>query len=324
MKTALKILGSILGGLLLLGVIWYLYAVTVIESKQSEDGAPSTTHFIEITSGEVLAYQEIDNNASRTVLFVGGLSAWNGTWERTLHSLNATNQNYNYVALDLPPFGYSYLGENKSPRYFRPQQAERIQSFVERKGLSKVILVAHSYGAGPSAEVVLSGDASIEKFIIIDGVLNIDETKGSSSAIMNIDWLRQGLIGMLIHIKPFAKSRLQSFAHIKNNIDDELLTIYTRYFHLRGTTGKFSDWLRDYVNDPLTYKSNQSKYYRDIRIPVRILWGDQDSLTPIELTKPLLENIPDSRLFTLEGIGHMPMIEDYAKFDAALLEAIYR
>ncbi len=301
---------------------WYWYVTSWLESKEPRTSAPSSTEFIEIASGETLAYQEIDNKEKKTLLFVGGLSAWNGTWERTMKSLNTATKGYNYIALDLPPFGFSYPARDHYPNYFRPDQAERIGSFLEKKGLTQVILVAHSYGAGPSAELVLSGDTRIEKFIIIDGVLNIDEEKGEAPAIVNVDWLRQGLIGSLIHVKPFAKSRLKSFAYVTSNIDDGLLATYTRYFHLRDTTDKFSDWLRDYMNDPLTYKSNQSKYYRDIHIPVRIIWGDQDTLTPIELTKPLLENIPDSELLTLEGIGHMPMIEDYAKFDTALLKAV--
>lgn len=306
----------------ILAISWYIYDVVFIESQPSRTVAPLSTEFVRLPSGEVIAYQILDNHAPVTVLFVGGLSAWNGTWERTMQSLNRSLRDYNYIALDLPPFGYSYSENRERLPYFRPNQAERISSFMKMKSLDQVILVAHSYGAGPSAELILNGNKRVKKFVIIDGVLNIDETKSAPPKIIDVGWLRQGLIGILVHNHSFAKSRLKSFAYKTDIIDDALLAIYTRYFNTRGITGKFSDWLYDYLHDPLTYRSTQSKNYRDIAIPVRIIWGDHDTLTPIELAKPLLENIPDSQLFTLEGVGHMPMIEDYAKFDTALLKAL--
>ena len=76
------------------------------------------------------------------------------------------------------------------------------------------------------------------------------------------------------------------------------------------------------MNDPLRYTSNSSVSYKKLTVPVRLIWGEKDTLTPLEGTKILLDTVPDIRLSTLTNVGHIPMIEDYAQFDKALLNAL--
>lgn len=301
-------------------VVLCFYNVWFVESKDAVSAAPLTTKFIDI-SNEKVAYSEINNNSSTTVIFVGGLSAWNGTWKRVIEKLNSEKSDLNYVAIDLPPFGYSLPSAEK--KYFRDTQAERIASFIENKTFDNVILVGHSYGAGPSVEYVMRNQQKVRKLILVDAVLNIDETKIISKySPVQLTLLRNVLIGTLIHVDSFGLSQLKKFVYITDHIDQELLSVYTRYFDTKNTTQRFSLWLRDYVNDPLDYLSNSSGNYKKISVPVRLIWGDKDTITPIEGTKILLDTVPDIQLITLEGVGHIPMIEQYELFDTELLNAL--
>jgi pimeloyl-ACP methyl ester carboxylesterase len=106
-------------------------------------------------------------------MFVGGLSAWNETWERTISESKETYKNkYNYVAIDLPPFGFSTPSLDSN--YFRDTQAKRIAKFIEEKKLDSVILVGHSYGAGPLTEYAITNPDKVEK-LVLEGqyVLNL-------------------------------------------------------------------------------------------------------------------------------------------------------
>lgn len=129
-------------------------------------------------------------------------------------------------------------------------------------------------------------------------------------------------IGALIHSDSFALSRLKTFVYITYHVDHALLDIYTRYMDTKNTTKRLSAWLGDYVNDPLNYQSNSSTNYKKLSIPVRLIWGDRDTITPIEGTNMLLDTVPIIRLTTLKDVGHIPMIENYELFDAALLDAV--
>lgn len=319
-KKILKALLYLFVLVILTLALLFFYNTKVVESIDPVSSAPTTTKFAEVGS-EKIAYTEIDNNSLTTVVFVGGLSSWGGTWERVIGQINSKRKDFNYLVIDLPPFGYSVPSSDRN--YFRDTQAERIAGVLERIETNKVIFVAHSYGAGPSTEYVMRHQDVIEKLIIIDGVLNIDEKKTiNKKSLVQIGFLRNLLLGVLVHNDSFATSRLKAFVNIPDHIDESLLDIYTRYFNTKNTTRRLALWFGDYVNDPLGYQSNFGDNYKKLSIPVRLIWGDKDTITPIAGTKILLDTVPDIKLTTLHGVGHIPMIEDYQLFDAALLDAL--
>ena len=292
----------------------------IVESKDPVVSAPASTHFANIGS-EKIAYGEIDNHASTTVVFVGGLSAWNGTWERVMTAANMIDPHFNYVAIDLPPFGYSIPDKRKN--YFRDTQAERIAAFIDVKHIEHVILVGHSYGGGPVTEYAMRHKNKVTKIVLVDAVLNVDEQKNVSTfSPIQLGVLRTTLLGAVIHIRPFAISQLKSFVFITDHVDDALLDIYTRYTNTKGATSRLSKWLLDYMNDPLGYDSTKSEKYKALSMPVRIIWGEEDTITPISGTKILLDSIPNVSLQILHGVGHIPMIEDHLLFDNALSESL--
>jgi pimeloyl-ACP methyl ester carboxylesterase len=50
-----------------------------------------------------------------------------------------------------------------------------------------------------------------------------------------------------------------------------------------------------------------SDRYRGLRLPVEIIHGDADTITPLEVhSRPLSQTLPDAALAVLPGIGHMP------------------
>lgn len=181
-RKILHILSWLFAIVVIATVLLFFYNTRFIESMDSVASAPATTKFID-TWGEKIAYREIDNNASTTVIFVGGLSAWNGTLERVVQELNSKKSDLNYIAIDLPPFGYSIPDPEK--KYFRDTQAERLASFIKNKKITNVILVGHSYGGGPATEYVLRDQTVVRKLILIDAVLNIDEKKRATSIALS-------------------------------------------------------------------------------------------------------------------------------------------
>ena len=55
-----------------------------------------------------------------------------------------------------------------------------------------------------------------------------------------------------------------------------------------------------------------------IRIPVQIIVGDQDALTPRPLSEQMHKGIPGSALAVIPGAGHMSNMEQPAAFNDAL------
>lgn len=59
---------------------------------------------------------------------------------------------------------------------------------------------------------------------------------------------------------------------------------------------------------------------RDVRIPVTVVVGTHDQLTPLRSAKQIVECVTDARLEVLEGIGHMLPIEAPDRLTEILLE----
>lgn len=302
------------------------YSYFFVETKNTHNEAPKETQFLAIGNSEEIAYQEISHNSDTTVVFVGGLSGWSGTWTRTLGELDVRQMGkYNLLVIDLPPFGFSTSNTNKD--FLRSSQADRIAQFLQKKRIKKVIFVAHSYGAGPVTEAIMSDQSGfkVEKLIIIDGILNIDEVKNQPSflvAAITQQHLLTYLIASATHYVILIQNRLRGFVYDTEHIGATLTKIYMQPFVISGNSNRLARWLDDYLRDPLVYASTKSASYSKLSMPVRIIWGDHDTLAPPALALNLASLVKDSKLYLLKNVGHIPMIEDYAQFDKALFQAL--
>jgi len=59
---------------------------------------------------------------------------------------------------------------------------------------------------------------------------------------------------------------------------------------------------------------------KTIRMPTLLMWGDRDPLVPLNYARQLSEMIPNSKLVVIPNAGHIPMWENPAAFNSALLE----
>jgi pimeloyl-ACP methyl ester carboxylesterase len=59
-----------------------------------------------------------------------------------------------------------------------------------------------------------------------------------------------------------------------------------------------------------------------LKVPTALIWGDKDTVTPVQQANDLRTLVPHARLTLLPGVGHIPQIEDPDAFNAALLGTI--
>jgi pimeloyl-ACP methyl ester carboxylesterase len=76
----------------------------------------------------------------------------------------------------------------------------------------------------------------------------------------------------------------------------------------RAATGVMRGTLVRIVNEDLR------SLLPDIRIPVLLIWGDQDTETPIADGRLMERLIPDSGLVVFEGAGHYAYLEQPGRF----------
>ena len=57
-------------------------------------------------------------------------------------------------------------------------------------------------------------------------------------------------------------------------------------------------------------------------MPLFVIWGDKDTITPLDQARRLVSLAPGAQLTVLPDVGHIPQIEDPDAFHRALLAAI--
>ena len=82
--------------------------------------------------------------------------------------------------------------------------------------------------------------------------------------------------------------------------------------------------------DPAAYRigaeavwlADQRDRAEAIRVPTLVVVGDQDLVTPVELSSELVDLIPDASMQVIAGAGHLGNIERPAEFNRAIEDFI--
>lgn len=72
--------------------------------------------------------------------------------------------------------------------------------------------------------------------------------------------------------------------------------------------------------DAMRGRPDSSSRLREIRVPVLVIVGEEDTLTPPAESRKIAEGVPDGRLVVLPGAGHLTNLEAPEAFHAALEE----
>jgi pimeloyl-ACP methyl ester carboxylesterase len=277
--------------------------------------APPGGHLVPTSSGSVFVQEKGPADGIPVVLFHGSV-AWSEFWRRTIDTLSAAG--FRVIALDMPPFGFS----DRPGGYSRNQQAARVNDVLRNLQIASAIIVGHSVGSGPAIEFVMRHPQSTRALVLVDAALGLTEPASEPSILFRPKWVREILVSLTITNPLATKPLLRSMITKKERALPEYIEILQKPWGLRGSTPDFADWLYDFLGSERTALSADRRSYQALKIPVALLWGDQDSITPLDQAHDLQTLMPQTRLTLLPGLGHIPQIEDPDAFNNALLKAL--
>ena len=65
-------------------------------------------------------------------------------------------------------------------------------------------------------------------------------------------------------------------------------------------------------------RHNMAKDLQNFKMPVCLIWGKNDNVTPPHVAEEFHEKLPDSELFWIDKCGHAPMMEHPEEFNRIL------
>ena len=213
---------------------------------------------------------------------------------------------FHVIALDLPPFGFS----DRPGSYTRQDQAARVNDVLIHLKAAPAIIVGHSFGAGAATELVMRYPDRARALVLVDAALGLTAAPSDAPWIIQPKWIREVLVSLTITNPVATQALLEFLIAKKERALPEFVAILQRPTTQRDSTPDIADWLHYFLGTDRNAVSADRDAYARTKLPTAILWGNQDTITPIDQAADLLTLLPQASLTVLPGLGHIPQIED--------------
>ncbi len=212
--------------------------------------------------------------------------------------LEFLDKEINIIALDLPGHGQSGKESFSSISGYSDWLYEVLKDWFQQP----IYLMGHSMGGAIVQEIAINDNNHLSKGVILVG----------TGAMLKV--APQFLDGLL---KDFENTvdKIVSYAYSKNTKKD-LIMEGARMMKGPGPIVVHNDFLACDMFD-------RRKDLKRLSVPCLIICGEDDKLTPPNLSRFLNEHIPVSTLKIIPNAGHMVMIERYKEVNTAILEFIH-
>ena len=208
------------------------------------------------------------------------------------------NDSCRVVQLDFPGFGES--DEPREP--WRPADyADFFCSFAEAIGITKAVLIGHSYGGRVIIKLAVRDDLpfEIEKIVLVDSAGIMPERSAAQKRkVRRYKIMRNFLTSKPVHAM---FPEVIDYWMSQQGSDD-----------YRNSSPMMKKCLVMAVNE------DQRDALPDIRQETLLIWGELDDATPLHDAEIMEELIPGAGLVVLPGAGHYSFLERPAQFRGIL------
>lgn len=255
------------------------------------------SHFVRI-DGATVHYQEFGDKAKPKLILIHGYTASVYVWHATAPLL--ADNGFHVFAIDLLGFGYS-----EKPAWFDysiTSQARTIARFMNRLGIGRATLIGNSYGGAVAATLALDYPERVEKLVLVDAVCNDDLKSHPIFKLASVRGLGELLTPFVADSKLYLRRRMRGTLAAANHhlIDEDRVNSVLRPL-------KAADAHRSLLATSRNWHATRIE--RDAHLiiqPTLIVWGEEDTVTPISDGHKLHDSILNSRFVILKDCGHVP------------------
>lgn len=200
------------------------------------------------------------------------------------------------TTLDFPGHGRS--DEPPAP-WGVPEYAAMVRELIQREGLAPVDIIAHSFGGRVAIYLAATWPELVSKLLITGGA-GIKKPAGPQQEKRQRHYKQyKALLGKLEAVRPLQKpiSRLQ----------DALRQRYGSPDYNRLSEGMRATFVKIVSQDLLSMLPQ-------IKAPTLLVWGGEDTETPLWMGQEMERDIPDAGLVVFEGGSHFAFLEQWQRF----------
>lgn len=175
-----------------------------------------------------------------------------------------------------------------------------IEEFVEYKGYGKISLLGNSLG-GHVGLIYTSRNLDKVESLILTG------SSGLYENAMGGSFPRKG-------DKDYIRQKVEVTFYDPKQATDELVDECFSIINDKSKLVRILSLAKSAI------RHNMAKELPNLKVPVCLIWGKNDIVTPPEVAEEFHELLPQSDLFWIDECGHAPMMEQPQKFNMILTD----
>lgn len=162
--------------------------------------------------------------------------------------------------------------------------------------------------------------------VVVDGAVGLGshETPGALPIVLRPMALRETVVAATATNPWLTRRLLAGLMHVREAATPEIAALLQRPMVREGSTHAFAQWLPFLLVPETEAKGTRAENWAALPAGTELIWGAEDSTTPLAQGEALAALAPRARLTVLDGVGHIPQIEAPEAFRAALLAALER
>lgn len=255
-----------------------------------------------LIKGNRVAYFDEGFRDGIPILFIHGFPFNKEMWKKQLTAFAETHR---VIAYDVRGYGRSEPG---SVEFSVAQFADDLLLFMDALTLDKIVVCGLSMGGYIAINSIEKELKRISALVLCDTQCNADTTEAREKRIKTIALIR------LNGLKKYADEMVNNlFAPASfNTVPKEVTFIRESILHTNLDT----------VCKTLQALANRKDSCNELaktKIPVLIMVGREDKITPPEAAKKMHELIPGSAFEIIDGAGHLSNLENTKIFNARLM-----
>lgn len=194
-------------------------------------------------------------------------------------------RSFRVYSLDLPGFG---LSDEPPVPWGTEEYGELVANFLEELGIKSPIIIGHSFGG--RIAIYLGATRDVKKMILVDSAGIRPKRRPSYYA----------------KVYSFKAAKLLARFPLWRKQGDRLVEGLRRRIGSKDymqASGIMRETLVKVVNEDLRH------YLPSIKAPTLIVWGENDTATPLADGRIMERLIPDAGLVILKGAGHFSYLD---------------
>jgi 3-oxoadipate enol-lactonase len=240
--------------------------------------------------GYDIGYTAAGRGDATPIVFLHGVGSDKSVWHPQLDYFGKTRRT---IAFDYPGYGDSDPAPEGTTR---DDYAEAIHSAIHALDIERAHICGLSLGGVVAIALHHAVPNHCASLILADTFAVHPEGRAiyerSMTGSENLPAMAEARVDILL-AQPAAPRVRREVVETMSRIDPAAYCI-----------GAEAVWLAD-----------QRERAQEIRLPTLILVGDQDLVTPVDLSNELLDLVPDARMQVIEGAGHLGNLEKPAEFN---------